>query len=113
MSKTVDARRPLRSFSSENMPENNFAIQIEHESEREARLEEQHEDGKLRRWKEKTLLKAFLAFAACISGMWVYVVLSGRFSPAVAQQVTEVVKAVLLLMAGFIAGKGADKWLGS
>ena len=113
MSESLGARRPLASVSSENRPTNEIVIQTEHRSERKVRLEEQCEDGKLRRWKEKTFIKAFLAFAFLTSAVWTIVVLSGRFSPAVEQQVTDVIKAVLLVMAGFIAGKGADKWLGS
>lgn len=113
MSESLRARRPLQSVSSENRPTNDIAIQTESRSERKVRLEEQCEDGKLRRWKEKIFVKAFLVFAFLISAVWMIVVLSGQFSPAVEQQVTDVIKAVLLVMTGFIAGKGADKWLGS
>lgn len=111
MSESLSARRPLQPVSSENRPPD-VAATVEHPSERKTRLDELVENGKQRRWKEKTFIKAFLAFGFLISVVWAIVVLSGQFSLAVQQQVTDVIKGLVCVVAGFIAGKGADKWFG-
>lgn len=112
MSESLSTRRPLQTVSSENRPLD-IAAPVEHPSERKTRLDELVENGKQRRWKEKTFIEAFLAFGFLISVVWAIVVLSGRFSPAEQQQVTDVIKGMICAVAGFIAGKGADKWFGS
>jgi hypothetical protein len=104
MSHAISERR-----SFQNVPDESVAavkgVRSEHPSELKAQLKEREEDGKLRRWREKTFIRAFLLIAFIICAVWAIVLLSGRFSLADKQQVTDLIGKVIYGLACFLAGK--------
>jgi hypothetical protein len=109
----VPREHGLEIASRSKRAETDIATQVEHPSDRKARLKEQGENGKLHRRRQMVCTIAFLIMAFGLCFVWGFVTLSGRFSPEEKQQMNSLMKDVVSWVACFGAGSSYKKWLGS
>jgi hypothetical protein len=102
MSQTARERESLQKVPAYPKQE---PARLESHSETTARLREQAEDGKLRRWREKTFIRSFLLVTFLLCTVWTVVFLSGGFSPADKEQMTNLLGKIIYGLACFLAGK--------
>ena len=81
----------------------------EHPSERSSRLRIEEANARLQRWKEGILFGAIVCVTVGACAVWVITLISGQFSPDEKNQVTELLRQLLMGLLGVLAGRNLKK----